>query len=98
MGIMCGLFFGKQIGVFLFSWIAIRLKLAVLPRGVTWSQFYGVAIMTGIGFTMSLFIDSLAFVDDKVYQYADKLAVLLGSLLSGVVGYLVLRMKPEHQK
>lgn len=91
LGIMCGLFFGKQIGVFLFSWVAIRLKLAVLPRGVSWSQFYGVAIMTGIGFTMSLFIDSLAFVDDKVYQHADKLAVLLGSFLSGITGYLVLK-------
>lgn len=91
MGIMCGLFFGKQIGVFLFSWLAIRLKLASLPSGATWKQFYGVAIITGIGFTMSLFIDSLAFIDDAIFQYADKLAVLLGSLLSGVIGFLVLK-------
>lgn len=99
LGIICGLFLGKQIGVFLFSWVAIRLKIAVLPQGVTWQQFYGVAIITGVGFTMSLFIDSLAFVDDKIYQYADKLAVLLGSLLSGVAGYVVLRIKtinPKH--
>jgi NhaA family Na+:H+ antiporter len=91
MGIMLGLFIGKQAGVFLFSWLAVRLKLARLPPGCSWSQFYGIALMTGIGFTMSLFIDSLAFEDDTVYQYADKLAVLAGSLLSGVAGYLVLR-------
>ena len=98
LGIICGLFLGKQIGVFLFSWVAIRVRIAVLPQGVTWQQFYGVAIITGVGFTMSLFIDSLAFVDDKVYQYADKLAVLLGSLLSGVAGYVVLRMKAANQQ
>ncbi len=91
MGIMMGLFLGKQAGVFLFSWIAIRLKVATLPEGSSWSQFYGVAVMTGIGFTMSLFIDSLSFVDDSIYQYTDKLAILLGSLLSGALGYFVLR-------
>ncbi len=99
LGIMLGLFVGKQTGVFLFSWLAIRLKIASLPGGSNWRQFYGVAVMTGIGFTMSLFIDSLAFVDDKIYQYADKLAILLGSLLSGVVGYLVLRFcKSDSQQ
>lgn len=98
MGIMMGLFFGKQAGVFLFSWIAIRLKVATLPEGSSWSQFYGVAVMTGIGFTMSLFIDSLSFADDRVYQYTDKLAILLGSLLSGGLGYLVLRLNGDKQK
>jgi NhaA family Na+:H+ antiporter len=92
LGIMLGLFIGKQSGVFLFSWLAVRLKLARLPPGCNWSQFYGIALMTGIGFTMSLFIDSLAFEDDTVYKYADKLAVLVGSLLSGTAGYLVLRL------
>ena len=91
LGIMLGLFAGKQAGVFLFSWAAIRLKLAGLPPGSSWRQLYGIALMTGIGFTMSFFIDSLAFVDDSVYEYADKLAILLGSLFSGVAGYLVLR-------
>lgn len=98
LGILLGLFVGKQTGVFLFSWLAIRLKIASLPEGSSWSQFYGVAVMTGIGFTMSLFIDSLAFEDGKVYQYADKLAILLGSLLSGVVGYLVLRFSKSDSQ
>jgi NhaA family Na+:H+ antiporter len=91
LGIMLGLFVGKQVGVFLFSWAAIRMRLASLPEGSNWSQLYGIALMTGIGFTMSFFIDSLAFADDTVYESADKLAILLGSLLSGIVGYLVLR-------
>jgi NhaA family Na+:H+ antiporter len=91
LGIMLGLFVGKQAGVFLFSWAAVRMKLAQLPEGSSWTQLYGIALMCGIGFTMSFFIDSLAFVDDSVYEYADKLAILLGSLLSGIAGYLVLR-------
>ncbi len=91
MGIMLGLFIGKQLGVFGFSWLAIKLKLASLPEGSSWRQLYGVAVLTGIGFTMSLFVDSLAFSDSQVYKYADKLAILLGSFLSGVVGYLILR-------
>ncbi|SJZ88209.1 sodium/proton antiporter, NhaA family [Trichlorobacter thiogenes] len=92
MGIMLGLFIGKQVGVFGFSWLAIKTGLARLPAASSWRQFYGVCLMTGIGFTMSLFIDSLAFTDDAIYQYADKLAIVLGSLLSGVAGYLVLRL------
>jgi NhaA family Na+:H+ antiporter len=91
LGIMLGLFIGKQAGVFLFSWVAIRLRIAALPVGSNWSQLYGIALMTGIGFTMSFFIDSLAFADAAAYGYADKLAILLGSLLSGAAGYLVLR-------
>ncbi|MCE1225909.1 MAG: Na+/H+ antiporter NhaA [Geobacteraceae bacterium] len=92
LGIMLGLFIGKQVGVFGFSWLAIKTGLARLPAASSWRQFYGVCLMTGIGFTMSLFIDSLAFTDDAIYQYADKLAIVLGSLLSGVAGYLVLRL------
>jgi NhaA family Na+:H+ antiporter len=91
LGIMLGLFIGKQAGVFLFSWAAIKMRLASLPAGSNWGQLYGIALMTGIGFTMSFFIDSLAFVDDSIYEYADKLAILIGSLLSGIAGYLVLR-------
>ncbi|MEW6600963.1 MAG: Na+/H+ antiporter NhaA [Nitrospirota bacterium] len=91
IGIMLGLFIGKQAGVFGFSLAAVKLRLAVLPEGSTWQQLYGVAILTGIGFTMSLFIDSLAFEDDMVYQYADKLAILTGSFLSGAAGYLILK-------
>lgn len=98
LGIMLGLFIGKQAGVFGFSWLAIKLRLAALPEGSTWPQLYGVALMTGIGFTMSLFIDTLAFTDDAVYQYADKLAILLGSLLSGAGGYLALRLAGKYSR
>jgi len=91
MGIMLGLFIGKQLGVFGFSWLAIKLKLAELPKDSSWPQLYGVALLTGIGFTMSLFIVSLAFEDDQVFQYTDKLAILTGSFMSGVIGYIVLR-------
>ncbi len=91
LGIMLGLFIGKQLGVFGFSWVAIKLKLAHLPEGSNWKQLYGVSVLTGIGFTMSLFIVSLAFDDDAVFQYTDKLAILVGSFLSGIIGYLVLK-------
>jgi len=91
LGIMLGLFIGKQLGVFGFSWVAIKLKLASLPNDSNWCQLYGVAVLTGIGFTMSLFIDSLAFEDDMVYQYTDKLAVIIGSFLSGILGYVILK-------
>ncbi len=90
VGIMLGLFLGKQLGVFGFSWIAIKLKLAALPEGCNWKQLYGASVLTGIGFTMSLFIVSLAFTDDSMFQYTDKLAILIGSFLSGIVGYLIL--------
>ena len=91
LGIMTGLFIGKQIGVFGFSFIAIKLKLASLPQNSSWLQLYGVSVLTGIGFTMSLFVDSLAFSDDALYQYADRLAILVASFLAGTVGYLILR-------
>ena len=91
MGIFLGLFLGKQLGVFGFSWLAIRLGLARLPEGANWGQLYGVSILTGIGFTMSLFISSLAFEDDTLFQHTDKLAVLAASFLAGTVGYLLLK-------
>ena len=90
MGIMLGLFIGKQVGVFGFSWVAIKLGWASLPKESSWLQLYGVSALTGIGFTMSLFVDTLAYNDTQIYHYADKLAILLGSLFSGVLGYLVL--------
>ncbi len=92
LGIMTGLFIGKQLGVFTFSFIAIKMGLAKLPKDSTWLQLYGVALLTGIGFTMSLFVDTLAFGDTDLFSYADKLAILLGSLFSGVAGYIVLRV------
>lgn len=89
-GIIVGLFLGKQLGVFSFVYIAVKLRLTKLPIGVSWHEIYGVSILTGVGFTMSLFIDSLAYVDSIVFFYTDKLAILLGSLLSGIFGYIVL--------
>lgn len=93
LGIMLGLFIGKQVGVFGFSWLAIKMGLASLPQGSNWTLMYGVSVLTGIGFTMSLFVDTLAYNDTQIYHYADKLAILLGSFLSATVGYLILYIK-----
>ena len=90
LGIIFGLFFGKQLGVFSFVYIAVKLNLTKLPIGVSWAEIYGISILTGVGFTMSLFIDSLAYVDSAIFFYTDKLAILLGSFLSGVLGYFIL--------
>lgn len=95
MGILLGLFVGKQLGVFSFSYLAIKLKLASLPKDSNFSQLYGVAVLTGIGFTMSLFVNSLAFTDDTLFDYTDKVAILVGSFLSGIVGYLILKKSPS---
>jgi NhaA family Na+:H+ antiporter len=96
LGIAAGLFLGKQIGVFGFSWVAIKLNWADLPADASWPQLYGVALLCGIGFTMSLFIGLLAFNDPEL-QEAAKLGVLVGSLLSGTIGYLLLRMSRSEK-
>ncbi len=90
LGIVLGLFVGKQVGVFLFSIISIKLKIAQMPNNSNLASLYGVGILTGIGFTMSLFIGNLAFVEN--YQYTDgvKIGVLTGSLLSTLAGYFLL--------
>ena len=90
LGILCGLFIGKQIGVFLFSYISIKLKIAEMPSNSNWIKFYGVGVLTGIGFTMSLFVGNLAFVESVNYLDGVKIGVLAGSFLSAVVGYLLL--------
>ncbi len=92
LGIMLGLFLGKQMGVFGLSWLLIKLGFAKMPTGSTWLQLYGVSVLTGIGFTMSLFITSLAFSSADLFQYTDKLAILVGSFSAGILGYLLLRM------
>jgi len=92
LGIALGLFIGKQIGIFGICWLAIQLKLAKLPKGMSWSSLYGTAVLCGIGFTMSLFIGSLAFEEPGISQMFDeRLGIIMGSLVSGVAGYLVLR-------
>ncbi len=98
LGIMLGLFIGKQVGVFGFSYLAIKMKIASLPKDSNWLQLYGVAVLTGIGFTMSLFVDTLAYNDTDLFSYADKLAILLGSLFSGVLGYVVLKLAGKKRK
>ena len=98
MGIMLGLFIGKQVGVFGFSWLAIKMGIASLPKDSNWALLYGVSALTGIGFTMSLFVDTLAYNDTQIYHYADKLAILLGSLFSGLLGYMVLKIATNKQK
>lgn len=90
IGVAAGLFLGKQIGVLLATWIAVRLKLAVRPDGATWLQLYGIALLCGIGFTMSLFIGLLAFPGSAILQDEVKVGVLLGSLSAGLLGVLVL--------
>ena len=91
LGIFLGLFLGKQMGVFIISWLAIKLKIAPMPQGSTWLMLYALSVFTGIGFTMSLFIDSLAFVDDTLFAYTDKLAILSATLFSAIFGYVVMR-------
>ncbi len=91
LGIALGLLIGKQVGVFGFSYIAIKLGIAKLPSGSSFLQLYGIAILTGIGFTMSLFVNTLAYNDTNMFHYADKLAILLGSFCSGIIGYLFLK-------
>lgn len=107
LGIILGLFFGKQIGVFMMAWLTVKSGLAQKPAGTNWGQIYAVACLAGIGFTMSLFIGGLAFTDDNIIKadplLADQAAViaesltdqvrygvLTGSVLSGIVGYVVL--------
>ena len=90
LGIMLGLFFGKQFGVFLFSFISVKFKIAEMPSNSNWIKLYGVAILTGIGFTMSLFVGNLAFSNNINYIDGVKVGVLSGSLMSTLVGYFLL--------
>ena len=90
LGIVVGLFLGKQIGVFLATWIGVKSGIARLPENVSWKHIHGVACLTGVGFTMSLFIGSLAFMTVDVMN-AVRLGVVLGSVLSGIIGYLLLK-------
>ncbi len=90
LGILLGLFIGKQVGVFIFSYGSIKLGIAQMPTNSNWVNFYGVGILTGIGFTMSLFIGNLAFVENTQYLDGVKIGVLAGSLLSTLIGYFLL--------
>jgi NhaA family Na+:H+ antiporter len=96
LGIIAGLFIGKQLGIFGITWLAIKLKICKLPEGVSWGQFYGMAIICGIGFTMSLFIGTLAF--ESLAQAREvRIGVLTGSFLSALVGVAFLRFAGRPQ-
>ncbi len=90
LGILLGLFVGKQLGVFLFSYVSIKLGFAQMPNNSNWIGLYGVGILTGIGFTMSLFVGNLAFVENPQYMDGVKIGVLAGSLLSTLAGYFLI--------
>ena len=95
LGIVLGLFVGKQLGVFIFSYISIKLKIAQMPSNTSWYNFYGVGILTGIGFTMSLFVGNLAFAENMQYMDGVKIGVLTGSLLSTLAGYFLILLTPN---
>ncbi len=95
LGIVLGLFVGKQLGVFIFSYISIKLKIAEMPTNSNWYNFYGVGVLTGIGFTMSLFVGNLAFVENVQYMDGVKIGVLTGSLLSTLFGYFLILLTPN---
>lgn len=96
LGIAAGLFFGKQIGIFGSVWLSVRFGIAGKLRGATWLQIYAVAMLCGIGFTMSLFIGGLAFPDRPALIDEAKIGVLMGSLAAALTGYVVLRLAPLH--
>ncbi|HEU4387032.1 MAG TPA: Na+/H+ antiporter NhaA, partial [Blastocatellia bacterium] len=93
LGVIAGLILGKQIGITAFGWLAVRAKLASMPRGTSWRQIYGAGWLGGIGFTMSLFIASLALGDSPLLSLA-KVGILTSSLLAGVIGWIILRTAP----
>jgi Na+:H+ antiporter, NhaA family len=95
LGILCGLVIGKQIGITLFAWISVKLGLAELPSSVTWKHIYGIGLLGGIGFTMSLFIANLAFADEHLLNIS-KTAVLTASLIAGCIGFIILRFIVTH--
>ena len=98
LGITLGLLVGKQIGIFTFCWLALKSKLATLPNGMSMSRLYGVAALCGIGFTMSLFVGSLAFDDTSGnLLFDERLGILLGSTLSGIAGYLILNVSLDKK-
>ena len=97
LGILLGLFVGKQLGVFVFSYASIKFGLATLPSNSNWVSFYAVGVLTGIGFTMSLFVGNLAFVNNMEYMDGVKIGVLSGSLLSTVVGFVLLYLSSKKK-
>jgi len=97
LGIILGLFFGKQIGIFLTVYLLHKLKICQFFKDVSWLEFYGVAVIAGIGFTMSLFIGNLAFINLDIIDKV-RVGVICGSLLSGICGFIILKLATKHKK
>ncbi len=99
LGIALGLFIGKQVGIFAFCWLGIKWRWAELSKEISWTAFYGTTVLCGIGFTMSLFIGSLAFEETGVNMLFDeRVGIILGSLLSGILGYVILRQSLRRKE
>lgn len=101
LGIAAGLFVGKQLGIFLLCLVAIKMGIARLPEGANWGSLYGVSVLCGVGFTMSLFVGSLAFENmtlDSAVIFDERLGIILGSLLSGILGYIILYLTLPQSK
>ena len=103
MGVFLGLLIGKPLGITLFSWIAIKTKIGAMPQKANWAMFFAVACLGGIGFTMSIFVDTLSFGDQapEVMEHlrnAGKIAVLMGSICSGVLGALLISIVSKAQR
>ena len=90
MGIVLGLIVGKPVGIFLLSWLSVKFKICQLPEGANWTHIVGVGLLAGIGFTMSIFIALLSFADPDVVAVA-KFAILTASVLSGAIGFILLK-------
>ncbi len=98
MGIALGLFIGKPLGIFILGWLVVKLKLVELPKNTSWMSLFGLSLLCGVGFTMSLFIGSLAFGESgNNVVFDERLGILLGSLVSGIVGYFVVRASLAQQ-
>ncbi|WP_010233437.1 Na+/H+ antiporter NhaA [Clostridium arbusti] len=97
LGIICGLFIGKQLGIFGISYILVKLKIAKLPSQVTKKHLYGASVLGGIGFTMSLFVSSLAF-SDKTLLSSAKISIMVSAILSAILGTIIFKLKPETEK
>ena len=96
--IAIGLFVGKLVGISVFSFIGVKLKITELPNGIKFKQIIGVAILAGVGFTMSIFIANLAFAESPAYIDSAKIGILIGSLISGIIGYIVLRLTSKNNR
>lgn len=99
LSVMVGLVFGKSIGIFSFTWLAVKLKICRLPMGVTWKNLFGVCLLGGIGFTVALFLASLSYPVGSDFLNQAKLGIILGSFISGILGYLYLnKVLPRVEK